>query len=109
MNPKNLIFLLLATLAFQTQYLHAQFAAFGQEKPKKGKPKSSFKSVQSNSYVDNSKTSKVIKLADKIISTLDLNESEAKSIHLFCEERAEKIERIKLNSDNSQQKIIDLE
>ena len=59
--------------------------------------------------VENSRKSNSFKLADKIINSLILNETEAKLIHELCDDRANKIEKIKLNSDNSQQKIKDLQ
>lgn len=80
-----------------------------QERPK-SKGKFGVNQAPTSSFSSQNRTAqKVDKLAEKIISMLELNESEAKTIHELCENRAEKIEKIKLNSDNSQQKIIDLQ
>lgn len=110
MKITPLIFLLFITTA---NLVVANLGDLKQERPKsKGKfgvnqaPTSSFSSQNRTAKTT---AQKVDKLAEKIISTLELNESEAKIIHDLCENRAEKIEKIKLNSDNSQQKIIDLQ
>ncbi len=106
MASKNLIFLLVI-------YAMGVGEIFGQNPQKsyikfsqQNTPQSNFNQKSSN---NNTKENKSVKLADKIISTLVLNDFEAKIIHELCEERANKIEKIKLNSDTSQQKINDLQ
>jgi hypothetical protein len=106
MKITPLIFLLFITTAFLAE---ANFVDFKQERPK-SKGKFGVNQAPTSSFSSQNRTAqKVDKLAEKIISTLELNEAEAKTIHDLCENRAEKIEKIKLNSDNSQQKIIDLQ
>jgi hypothetical protein len=111
MNLKNFFCLLLIITA---NLAEANSFDFKQERPKsklKFEPNSNFNNSNINSSKKEAKTNtqKVEKLADKIISTLYLTDSEAKIIHDLCEDRAVKIEKIKLNNDNSQQKIMDLQ
>ncbi len=109
MNFKNLIFLVILSIFVYIQFVDAQYIGLKQEHPK-AKNKFGINATPNSSFTNNKyQIQKVEKLADKIISTLDLNDSEAKTIKELCEDRLEKIEKIKLNSDNSQQKIIDLQ
>lgn len=110
MKIKSTLFLL---FIFFANLVLANFADLNQERPK-SKEKFGANQAPTSSFSSQNRTAKttaqkVDKLAEKIISTLELNESDAKTIHELCENRAEKIEKIKLNSDNSQQKIIDLQ
>lgn len=109
MNRINLILLFLVLSNFIGL---AQHIAFKQEQPK-GKAKNNLYSNTTSSLSANNShknsNKKVDKLFEKINSSLELNESDSKYIFNLCEERAEKIEKIKLNNDTSQQKIIDLQ
>lgn len=91
----------------------AQYTLAKQEKPKQKSKLGQFSSPNSSFSANNrtikANAQKVDKLAEKIISTLELNDADAKAVHDLCEDRAQKIEIIKLNNDNSQQKIIDLQ
>jgi hypothetical protein len=111
MNSKKTILLLGIVLSFYTNLLVGQFASFKQERPKS---KNKFETnINPNSFSNSNRTlktnNKVEKLAEKIINTLELNDSDANIIRNLCEDRAEKIEKIKLNNDNTQQKITDLQ
>ena len=106
MALKNLIFLLLM-YAFGISNIYGQNSQKQFLKFNKQQPTTSQFSEKNNGLNSNKTNSN--KLADKIINNLALNESEAKTIHELCDERANKIEKIKLNSDNSQQKIKDLQ
>lgn len=111
MNLKNLLCLLCILTA---NLAEAGAFDFKQERPKpklKFEQNSNFNNSLTNSNKREVKTNtqKIEKLADKIISTLYLTDSEAKIVYDLCEERALRIEKIKLNNDNSQQKIMDLQ
>lgn len=69
------------------------------------------KSSQSQSLTAGKKQekSKSEQLADKIINSLKLADNDARMVRNYCQDRAEKIEKIRLNSDNTQQKINDLQ
>jgi exopolysaccharide biosynthesis protein len=109
MNFKNLIFLSIISIFIYVQFVDAQFIGLKQEHPKSNKKFGLLTNPNSSFTNTKNQTQKVEKLADRIINTLELNDSEAKSIRELCEDRSEKIEKIKLNSDNSQQKIFDLQ
>lgn len=106
MALKNLIFLLLV-FALGISNINAQNSQKQFFKLNKQQPTTS--QFTAKNKVENSRKSNSFKLADKIINSLILNETEAKLIHELCDDRANKIEKIKLNSDNSQQKIKDLQ
>ncbi|MES2795527.1 MAG: hypothetical protein V4683_06160 [Bacteroidota bacterium] len=109
MKRLNLIFLF---LFIYIHFADGNHLAFIQEQPKsklRNNQNTAPISSLSTNRVQKSSNQKVDKLAEKIILTLDLNEVEAKTIYHLCENRAEKIEKVKLNSDNSQQKISDLQ
>ncbi len=109
MNQRSFVLLFLILFNFIGM---AQQIAFKQERPKgtaKNNLYSNTTSSLSANNVHKNSNKKADKLFEKINSALELNESESKSILNLCEERSEKIEKIKLNNDNSQQKIIDLQ
>jgi hypothetical protein len=107
MNLKSLIFLILLIIP---KLLFGQGSLSKQDGPK-AKAKNNLSVSSSNALVANKTTNKqkTDRLADKIIATLELDDADSKQIHAICEDRAEKIEKIKLNNDNSQQKIFDLQ
>jgi hypothetical protein len=107
MNLKSLIFLILLIIP---RLLFGQGSLSKQDSPK-AKAKNNLSVSSSNTLVANKTTNKqkTDRLADKIIATLELDDADSKQIHAICEDRAEKIEKIKLNNDNSQQKIFDLQ
>lgn len=109
MTPKILIFL---SFLIYFYFGPSQNEISGQERPKI-KSKNLQYSQPTSSFSANNRTQKSDKkvdiLAEKIINTLSLNEGDARFIHEFCDDRATKIEKIKLNNDNSQQKIADLQ
>lgn len=106
MALKNLIFLSLIN-ALASGSIYGQNPQKPYLKFSKQQPTTSQFSEKNNGL--SSKKTNSNKLADKIINSLVLNEGEAKVIHELCDDRANKIEKIKLNSDNSQQKIKDLQ
>lgn len=82
--------------------------AFGQRQTKfkfQNKPTPQKFSVNTSANNSNFKPDKLI---DKLVRELDLNENDTKIVNNLVEQRAEKIERIKLNHDHINQKIIDL-
>jgi hypothetical protein len=87
----------------------ANLVDINQENPKLKAKNKSFQTTPNYISANNRSSQKVDKLADKIISALELKGAEAKTIHDLCEARAIKIEKIKLNSDDNQQKISDLQ
>ncbi len=61
--------------------------------------------IQPSNKATNNKPEKLI---DRLEKELNLDESQSKQINQMIEQRAEKIEKIKLNHDHINQKIIDL-
>jgi hypothetical protein len=114
MKLKYLIFLAMIFSFVNVAFTNENIGDFKQEHPKpkmrfenKVAPNNSF--TNSNNSATKSSVLKSDRLADKIVATLYLTDAESKIVHDFCIDRSEKIEKIKLNSDNSQQKIIDLQ
>jgi hypothetical protein len=105
MQPKSIFLLLVFTFS---QQMYGQLFSYKQERPK-SKKNSYLAPNQSITNHNLAVKQKVDKLAEKIIATCELNDADAKSIHDLCEDRAKKIESIKLNNDNSQQKLVDLQ
>jgi hypothetical protein len=69
-------------------------------------------SLVANSPKTNSKnntSSQQTTLADKLIAIMHLTDNEQRFIKKICGERAEQIEKIKLNADTQQQKLLDLQ
>lgn len=58
--------------------------------------------------VNKTHNNKPEKLIDRLEKELNLDETQSKQINQMIEQRAEKIEKIKLNHDHINQKIIDL-
>jgi hypothetical protein len=83
--------------------------AFSQNPKSNAKPTSGLTHSLSATNKHQSHNPKADQLADKIITALKLNDIEAKQVRVLCTERAEKIEKIRLNSDTTQQKITDLQ
>jgi hypothetical protein len=105
MNLKNLIFLSLLTSILCLN----KNEVYGQNRLKFQNTQNPQTSLAPNNKSTNNNSKKIDLLAEKIVKTLELNPLDAKIIYSYCEERAEKIDKIKLNSDNSQQKIADLQ